>query len=107
MIGPIIGPGHAVAPVEHQLHRPDRLRVDEAEHVALELLVEVGPLDRCPAPDGVEKSPVSATRCTSGMPLSPDSGSAPSRTSLKPAHCFGLWEAVTDTPPSSSREPTA
>ena len=32
---------------------------------------------------------------------------APLRTSLKPAHCFGLCEAVTEAPPSSSSEPTA
>ena len=99
--------GHAVAAVEHQLHRPDRLGVDEAERVALELLVEIGALDRA-GPGGTEaKSSSATTRCTSGIPTSPESGSAPSRTSLKPAHCLGLCEAVTDTPPSISREPTA
>jgi hypothetical protein len=60
-----------------------------------------------PPPDALEKSPDWASRRTSGMPLSPDSASAPSRSSLKPAHAFGLWDAVTETPPSSSREPIA
>jgi hypothetical protein len=40
------------------------------------------------------------------MPESPESASAPSRTSFAPVYAFGLCEAVHMSPPSSPREPT-
>ena len=48
-----------------------------------------------------------ATRSRSSpMPESPESASAPLRTSFAPVYAFGLCEAVHMSPPSSSREPT-
>ena len=49
----------------------------------------------------------SARSRTSSSPDSPPTGSAPARTIFMPVYCFGLCEAVTQTPPSSPSSPTA
>ena len=50
--------------------------------------------------------PASICARTSWIPASPDSASAPSRSSFTPVYFLGLCEAVTIAPPSSSRDPT-
>ena len=50
--------------------------------------------------------PAATSARISPMPVSPDSASAPSRTSFAPVYAFGLCDAVHISPPSSACEPT-
>ena len=55
---------------------------------------------RSPCRFGSGSGPSTASRLTSPRPVSPPTGCAPRRTIFIPLYCFGLWEAVTWTPPS-------
>ena len=76
-------PGHPVAAVEHHLQGPNRAGSISASTWRWKSVVDVDRLDLAAAgrPRG---SPPITSRLTSSMPASPESASAPSRTSFTP-----------------------
>ena len=99
-------PRHPVGGVDDDAQRPDRVDVDEREHLVDEPGPDVERRDLTASVDGDRSRPARAGR-TSSSPESPPTGSAPPRTIFIPVYSFGLCEAVTQMPPSRPRSPTA
>ena len=97
--------GHPVRRVDDDSQRPDRVHVDEREHLVDEARPHVLLADLAAARDGAEAGRGAGADLV--QPESPPTGSAPRRTIFMPVYCFGLWEAVTQMPPSSPSSPTA